>query len=338
MQYSAQGRELSFHSLSVVSPDSSSLPPTPRKRLPLCSLERAMTAFKGIWTQSFWRAVSAEFLATLIFVLLGIGSTISWGGVSGSVDTLLISLCFGFSIATMVQCFAHISGGHINPVVTVAMVSTRKLSLAKGFFYILAQCLGAIAGAGILYVVTPPGVRGEFGVTTINENLSAGHGLLVELLITFQLLFTIFATCDSKRGDLKGSSALAIGLSVTIGHMFAINYTGASMNPARSFGPAVITGKWENQWVYWVGPTIGGISAAAVYEYLFHPDEELKRRFKDIFKSTPAPGAKYLDVLESRSQAIDYEDLAIKPGGSQFEGEGKSKEKEDKAEERLTPV
>ncbi|XP_072901963.1 aquaporin-4 isoform X2 [Hemitrygon akajei] len=283
MQYSAQGRELSFHSLSVVSPDSSSLPPTPRKRLPLCSLERAMTAFKGIWTQSFWRAVSAEFLATLIFVLLGIGSTISWGGVSGSVDTLLISLCFGFSIATMVQCFAHISGGHINPVVTVAMVSTRKLSLAKGFFYILAQCLGAIAGAGILYVVTPPGVRGEFGVTTIN-------------------------------------------------------YTGASMNPARSFGPAVITGKWENQWVYWVGPTIGGISAAAVYEYLFHPDEELKRRFKDIFKSTPAPGAKYLDVLESRSQAIDYEDLAIKPGGSQFEGEGKSKEKEDKAEERLTPV
>ncbi|XP_059833317.1 aquaporin-4 isoform X2 [Hypanus sabinus] len=172
----------------------------------------------------------------------------------------------------------------------------------------------------------------------INENLSAGHGLLVELLITFQLLFTIFATCDSKRGDLKGSSALAIGLSVTIGHMFAINYTGASMNPARSFGPAVITGKWENQWVYWVGPTIGGISAAALYEYLFCPDEELKRRFKDIFKSTPAPGAKYLDVLDSRSQAIDYEDLAVKPGGSQFEGEGKSKEKEDKAEERLTPV
>ncbi|XP_051879612.1 aquaporin-4-like [Pristis pectinata] len=338
MQHSPPGREPSFHSLSAVSPDSYSHPPTPSKRLPLCSFERAMTAFKGIWTQSFWRAVSAEFLATLIFVLLSLGSTVGWGGTTGPVDVLLISLSFGFSIATMVQCFAHISGGHINPVVTAAMVSTRKLSLAKGFFYVQAQCLGAIAGAGILYLITPPDVRGELGVTTINENLSAGHGLLVELLITFQLLFTIFATCDSKRDDLKGSSALAIGLSVTIGHMFAINYTGASMNPARSFGPAVITGKWENHWVYWVGPTIGGIIAAALYEYLFCPDKELKSRFKDIFKSTRASGAKYSDVEESRGQAIEYEDLAIRPGGSQFVDEDKHEEKEDKAEERLTPV
>ncbi|XP_038952510.1 aquaporin-4 isoform X7 [Rattus norvegicus] len=217
---------------------------------PPCSRESIMVAFKGVWTQAFWKAVTAEFLAMLIFVLLSVGSTINWGGSENPlpVDMVLISLCFGLSIATMVQCFGHISGGHINPAVTVAMVCTRKISIAKSVFYITAQCLGAIIGAGILYLVTPPSVVGGLGVTTVHGNLTAGHGLLVELIITFQLVFTIFASCDSKRTDVTGSVALAIGFSVAIGHLFAINYTGASMNPARSFGPAVIMGNWENHW------------------------------------------------------------------------------------------
>lgn len=128
-----------------------------------------MVAFKGVWTQAFWKAVAAEFLAMLIFVLLSLGSTINWGGAEKPlpVDMVLISLCFGLSIATMVQCFGHISGGHINPAVTVAMVCTRKISIAKSVFYIAAQCLGAIIGAGILYLVTPPSVVGGLGVTTV---------------------------------------------------------------------------------------------------------------------------------------------------------------------------
>lgn len=128
-----------------------------------------MVAFKGVWTQAFWKAVTAEFLAMLIFVLLSLGSTINWGGTEKPlpVDMVLISLCFGLSIATMVQCFGHISGGHINPAVTVAMVCTRKISIAKSVFYIAAQCLGAIIGAGILYLVTPPSVVGGLGVTMV---------------------------------------------------------------------------------------------------------------------------------------------------------------------------
>lgn len=129
-----------------------------------------MAAFKGIWTKSFWRAVSGEFVATLIFVLLGVGSTINWAAGQEKpppADLVLISLCFGLSIATMVQCFGHISGGHINPAVTAAMVVTRKLSLAKAVFYVVAQCLGAVTGAGILYLVTPAAVRGSFGVTVV---------------------------------------------------------------------------------------------------------------------------------------------------------------------------
>uniref|UniRef100_A0A803VVV8 Aquaporin-4 n=1 Tax=Ficedula albicollis TaxID=59894 RepID=A0A803VVV8_FICAL len=220
-----------------------------------------MVAFKGVWTQPFWKAVSAEFLAMLIFVLLSLGSTINWGGAEKPlpVDMVLISLCFGLSIATMVQCFGHISGGHINPAVTVAMVCTRKISLAKSVFYILAQCLGAIVGAGILYLVTPPGVVGGLGVT-------------------------------------------------------AINYTGASMNPARSFGPAVIMGRWENQWVYWVGPIIGAVLAGALYEYVYCPDVELKRRFKDVFgKATQPSKGKYIEVDDNRSH-VETDDLILKPG------------------------
>ncbi|XP_028834021.1 aquaporin-4-like isoform X2 [Denticeps clupeoides] len=191
--------------------------------------QRIMVAFKGVCTKPFWRAVSAEFLATLIFVLLSLGSTISWPASEGSaspVNLVLISLCFGLSIATMVQCFGHISGGHLNPAVTVAMVVTRKLSLAKATFYLSAQCLGAIAGAGILYLVTPSSVRGGLGVTMVNSNITVGHALVVETVITFELIFTVFATCDPKRTDQNGSAGLAIGLSVAIGHFFAMqNHT-----------------------------------------------------------------------------------------------------------------
>jgi len=152
--------------------------PTTRRTVSQCC-QTIMVAFKGIWTKDFWRAVSAEFLATLIFVLVGVGSTINFapakseaGGTDpspSSADRVLISLCFGLSIATMVQCFGHISGGHINPAVTAAMLVTRKISLAKALFYVLAQCLGAVVGAGILFLVTPDSFRGGLGVNTVWE-------------------------------------------------------------------------------------------------------------------------------------------------------------------------
>ncbi|TNN55051.1 Aquaporin-4 [Liparis tanakae] len=252
-----------------------------------------MVAFKGVWTKDFWRAVSGEYLATLIFVLLGLGSTIDWSAGEETprpADLVLISLCFGLSIATMVQCFGHISGGHINPAVTAAMVVTRKLSLAKAVFYVVAQCLGAITGAMVLYVV--------------NSHISVGYGLLVEILITFQLVLTIFATCDPKRTDLGGSASLSIGFAVAIGHLFAIPYTGASMNPARSFGPAVVTLNFENHWVYWVGPMLGAILAAALYEYLYCPDPEVKKKLQQVFQK--GPSGKYREV--------EREDVDIKPG------------------------
>uniref|UniRef100_A0A8K9V270 Aquaporin-4 n=1 Tax=Oncorhynchus mykiss TaxID=8022 RepID=A0A8K9V270_ONCMY len=273
-----------------------------------------MVAFKGIWTKDFWRAVSAEYLASLIFVLLSLGSTINWASESDNpppADLVLISLCFGLAIATMVQCFGHISGSHVNPAVTAAMVVTRKLSLAKGVFYLAAQCLG-ITGAGLLYLVTPVSVRGGLGVTLVTHILNMGQALLVELLITFELVFTVFATCDPKRSDLNDLVGLAIGVAVTVGHLFAIPYTGASMNPARSFGPAVATMNFENHWVYWVGPILGGIMAAALYEYLFCPDPELERMLRDVFQKVPA-SRKYREVKGNGVYQGEPDDLITKP-------------------------
>lgn len=140
-----------------------------------------MAAFRGVWTQDFWRAVFGELLAMTLFVLMSLGSTIPWGAPANATtsagktppapppDLVLISLCFGLAIATLVQCFGHLSGAHINPAVTVAMVATRKLSLAKGMFYVGAQCGGAMIGAALLYVVTPEPVRGGLGVTKVRD-------------------------------------------------------------------------------------------------------------------------------------------------------------------------
>ncbi|XP_072267387.1 aquaporin-4 [Pyxicephalus adspersus] len=294
----------------------------------LCMCNPIMVACKGVWTQPFWKAVIGEFLAMFIFVLLSLGSTINWSKKENPqpADLVLISLCFGLSIATLVQCFGHISGGHINPAVTIAMVCMRKISIAKSAFYIAAQCLGAIAGAGILYAVTPSDVARGLGVTEVNPKLSPGHGLLVELIITFQLLFTICASCDSKRNDITGSVALAIGFSVAIGHLFAINYTGASMNPARSFGPAVIMNKWENHWVYWVGPVVGAVLGGCLYEYVFCPDVEIKNRLKEVLsKASQQTKGKYSEVEESKSQ-IESDDLLLKPGIVHVLGEKKGKD------------
>ncbi|XP_077472128.1 aquaporin-4 [Stigmatopora argus] len=251
------------------------------------SAPRSMSILMGtdkIAGKEFWRAVASEFLATLLFVFLGLGSTMGWPTSSPPAappatpipplpaHRIVISLCFGLTIATMVQCFGHISGGHINPAVTASMLATRKVSVVKGVFYIVAQMVGAIGGSGLVYLVTPPDLRGSLGVCTVYGSLTEGHGVLVELLLTAQLVFTIFATCDSKRTDLYGSASLSIGLSVTIGHLFGIPYTGASMNPARSFGPAVVMGNFNQHWVYWVGPVLGGVLAGLLYDYLFCPD------------------------------------------------------------------
>ncbi|KAL8566327.1 hypothetical protein ACOMHN_050445 [Nucella lapillus] len=237
---------------------------------------RMATSLEDITSLRLWRGVMAEFVGVLLLVLVGCGSCISLeGGKSSSV--VQIALCFGLSVGTIVWNIAHISGGHINPAVTFALLATRKISLAKGVLFVVFQLVGAAVGAALLMGLTPEKYHGSLGSTLVSGTIDPAKGVGVEIFITFVLVFTVFASIDSRRRDLNGSAPLTIGLSVTMCHLFAVQYTGSSMNTARSFGPALVTGNWRHHWVYWVGPITGGVAAGLMYEYIFAVNASLTK-------------------------------------------------------------
>lgn len=186
-----------------------------------CYTFRMQTSFDDVRSLQFWKAVFAEFLGTFILVITAIGSTVQ-GWNSDALDIVQIALSFGLAVATSVWIIGHISGGHINPAVTAAMLVTRRVSLLRAVMFIISQSLGAIAAAGVLKALTPAEQVGGLGTTTLNKGMTPAMGFGVELCITAFLVFTVFASCDSKRTDLGGSFPLTIGFSVTIGHLWAV--------------------------------------------------------------------------------------------------------------------
>jgi len=254
---------------------------------------------------SFWKALLAEFLGTLLLVFIGCASCVRYNlsdpdlppPTADPTDTPLvkclpdgnhdkivqISLTFGLAVATIVWGIAHVSGGHINPAVTMGMLLARKITVVRAVLYIVMQSVGAVAGAALLRAVNPSYLKNDLCNTGVSENISSGQAFGVEFIITFVLVFTVFASCDKKRKDLAGSAPLTIGLSVTLCHLAAIKYSGASMNPARSFGTAAVLSEWDNHWVYWCGPIFGGVVAGVLYDLLFAADssvEKLKHMFR----------------------------------------------------------
>jgi aquaporin related protein len=211
----------------------------------------------------------AEFIGTLFLVLVGCGSCISGWSDKYEPSMVQIALAFGVTVATLAQAIGHVSGCHVNPAVTIGLIASGKCSFFKGIFYIIAQCLGGIAGSAILQAITPSSIQGNLGMTILSSKLDPVQGLFVEALITFILVLTVCGVCDDLREDIKGSAPLAIGLSISACHLMAIQYTGSSMNPARTLGPAVITKIWENHWVYWAGPLLGGCTAGFLYKIGF---------------------------------------------------------------------
>lgn len=286
-----------------------------------------MTAFRGVWTQAFWRCVAAEFAGTALFLMLALGSAMPWPDTAS--DPLRTALAFGLSLAASAHAFGHVSGAHLNPALTAAMACMRKITLAKAVVYMLAQCVGAVTAAGLVYAVTPPEARGDMAVTQLHKSLSAGHGLLIEMMITFFLSFTVFSTCDPNRPEPRIPGSVAVGVAVMAGHLFAIPYTGASMNPARSLGPAIVSNNWDHHWLYWIGPMLGAVLAGAAYEYLLCPDPEIKRRLKEAFsRASPShqhsQGAKYVEMEEAGGGREDG-NLVFKPGSSHLAERPESK-------------
>ncbi len=185
---------------------------------------------------------------------------------------IMISLGHGAAIGLMVYAFGHISGAHINPAVTIAMLVTRNIGRKDGAGYIGSQLVGAIAAAFTHRAILPDlGAKVNYGTQpgpTELLNFSAASGLGVEILLTFFLVTTIFMTAVHKKAA-PGMAGIAIGGMIFLVHLVGVPLTGASVNPARTLGPAIASGYWEFHWIYWVGPIVGAIIAGLIMQYIF---------------------------------------------------------------------
>lgn len=222
-----------------------------------------------------YRAGFAEFIATMLFVFLGPGAVIASGitapGAQLTADKLLvIATGHGLAIAVLVWATGHVSGGHINPAVTFAAWVTGKIGLQRGILYIVAQLVGAVVGSALLaYIV---GADTGLGRHALGAGMDTTKGLVAEIILTFTLVGVVFMTAMHPRGP-GNVAPLAIGLAVLIDHLVGVPLTGASMNPARSFGPAVLTGMWADHWVYWAGPLVGGALAGIIANQVYLKSE-----------------------------------------------------------------
>ncbi|XP_060914160.1 aquaporin-4 [Labrus mixtus] len=219
-------------------------------------------------SRQFWRAMMAELLGTLILVSAVLGASVPGLG-EGPVGPLYPAIAVGVVIVAVAHCFGEISGAQVNPAVTLSLLATRRLDVLRAFVYIAAQCLGASLGTGALYLALPLKTTAEHFVNRVPLELNAAQALGIEVLCTFQLVFTVFSVEAQRRRESQEPGNLAIGFAHTAGVLIGGRFSGGSMNPARSLGPAIITGFWENHWVYWIGPVLGAILAGVSHEFFF---------------------------------------------------------------------
>lgn len=221
----------------------------------------------------------AEFIGTLVLVVMGCGTAMLVGcNAAAGGGYILTALAFGLVIVGMAYCVGNISGCHINPAVSLGVLISGGMSFKDFIAYVIAQCAGAFAGAGILYAIFDQGkvldMTGGFGSNGLaGVSDSAIAGLLVEVVLTFIFVLTILGVTSKKAGH--GSFAgVVIGFTLTLVHILGIGLTGTSVNPARSFGPALMAMIDGNNapigvlWVFIVGPFVGAALAALVYKFL----------------------------------------------------------------------
>lgn len=226
------------------------------------------------------KAALAEFISTLIFVFAGQGSGMAFSKLTdGAANTpaglISAAIAHAFALFVAVAVGANISGGHVNPAVTFGAFIGGNITLLRGILYWIAQLLGAVV-ACLLLKFTTGGL--ETAAFSLSAGVGVGNALVFEIVMTFGLVYTVYATAvDPKKGNLGIIAPIAIGFIVGANILAGGAFDGASMNPAVSFGPAVVSWTWTNHWVYWVGPLIGGGLAGAIYELVFisHSHEQL---------------------------------------------------------------
>lgn len=213
----------------------------------------------------------AEFFGTLVLVLMGCGTAVS---LNCGVDTAAVvgtAMAFGLAVVAMAYTIGGVSGCHINPAITLGCWISKRIDAKDAISYMVAQVLGAIAGSAVLYLmVTQSGIT--FAGTTTGANACSGTpmgGLIAEIVLTCVFVLVVLGTTDEKKGA-GNFAGLAIGLSLILIHLVGIHYTGTSVNPARSVGPALFEGgkALEQLWVFIVGPFVGAILAAGIWKLI----------------------------------------------------------------------
>lgn len=215
----------------------------------------------------------AEFVGTFALIFFGAGSICvdQFLHGTGGPGLLGIALAHGLAIGIMVTALGHISGGHFNPAVSIGFWVTRRISTLDIILYWAAQLAGAIAAAYLLRVVVPEDAwrAVALGTPDLARDFTRLNGMILEAIMTFFLVWVVFATAVDEKGAFNKIAGFAIGLTITIDFLAGGPLTGAAMNPARAFGPAVAANHWANHGVYWVGPLAGGFIAGLLYDSLY---------------------------------------------------------------------
>lgn len=220
-------------------------------------------------SQAAWKPLLAEVIGTFTLIFAGAGAIVANEATHGGVSLLGIAFAHGLAIAVMVSALGAISGGHFNPAVTFGFLCAGRMRLARAIEYVVAQCAGAALGGIALWVTYPhaPAAATHLGTPSLAPGLGAGAGIALEAIGAFFLVMVVFGTAvHSGRPPVGG---LAIGLTITMDILAFGPLTGAAMNPARAFGPALVAGAWTDQLVYWIGPLVGGGVAGALFGWAY---------------------------------------------------------------------
>lgn len=214
--------------------------------------------------------LTAEFVGTLFFVFLAAGSVVSaaYLGIPPVLTIPFVAIGIGLALALAVSATMGVSGGHLNPAVTVGLFVANKIKGKEAILYIIAQVLGAMIGAALLFVLFPVSVGNAvyWGTTTLGNGVTILQGIAVEAILTFFLVLAVFGTAVDERAPKIGG--FGIGLTVMLDILVGGAISGGAMNPARALGPAIVSMHFAAWYVYWIGPIIGGIVAALVYKEL----------------------------------------------------------------------
>jgi len=268
------------------------------------------------------KAVVAEFVAMTLFIIIGCGTACTNGAFDGA-TRLLVAFAFGMAIMVLAYSVGHHSGGHINGAVTFSLVLGGQVSWYQGIANVLAQLLGSVLGSALLLIFIPCDVdmTTTLGTNIINhQEFNYGRAVVAEIFGTFLLCFTVWETAVTPQASCGKNACIAIGFSVFLAHLFLLPIDGCSINPTRSFGPAIIS-KWRNcsnytegglrdLWVMWVGPLIGGLIAALV-QRPFAPSKEKLAQMSFLENQAGIEGLSNLSI--DKASAMEYSKEKAEP-------------------------